>query len=303
MLADIKNAEKVFPKNFSTKFISVPLKWCSQCAHLLPVSQFRLNGKHYYSLCKKCSIQNGFLYRAKNKEVVAKRQKTYAQSHKKEIAEYQRNWTKQNPDKVHNTTNKYRANHREKIILCSKKYRDNLKYLVFEHYGQFCSLCGEKQVGFLCVDHIEGRQKWGHDRTMTGTKMYRWLKNNNFPSGFRILCFNCNMKLAYHFGNNEFINDMQRYSQKYRKHLREKVIAHYSKRSSCCACCGISDIDVLGIDHINGGGNQHRKQIGKDATYLWLVKNNFPEGFQVLCHNCNMSKWLNGRCLHEVQKL
>ena len=25
-----------------------------------------------------------------------------------------------------------------------------------------------------------------------GTKFYRWLKRNNFPEGFQVLCFNCN---------------------------------------------------------------------------------------------------------------
>ena len=51
-----------------------------------------------------------------------------------------------------------------------------------------------------------------------------------------------------------------------------------------------------GIDHINGKGTEHRKKIGFNI-YPWLVKNNFPEGFQTLC--CNCSKGHLGYCPHE----
>lgn len=54
----------------------------------------------------------------------------------------------------------------------------------------------------------------------------------------------------------------------------------------------------LCIDHIDGGGNKHRAEI-KGDFYRWLIDNNFPPGFQTLCHNCNMAKGLYGRCPHE----
>lgn len=30
----------------------------------------------------------------------------------------------------------------------------------------------------------------------------------------------------------------------------------------------------------------------------WLKKNDYPKGFQILCHNCNMSKGFYGYCPH-----
>jgi hypothetical protein len=33
--------------------------------------------------------------------------------------------------------------------------------------------------------------------------------------------------------------------------------------------------------------------------YRWLAKKNFPEGFQVLCANCNVAKSQNGVCPHQ----
>lgn len=59
-----------------------------------------------------------------------------------------------------------------------------------------------------------------------------------------------------------------------------------------CAHCGIIDIDLLCIDHVNGGGGRHRKEAGYSYIYSWLKTNNYPDGFQVLCYNCNMKKTL-----------
>jgi len=31
----------------------------------------------------------------------------------------------------------------------------------------------------------------------------------------------------------------------------------------------------------------------------WLVTNNFPKGFQILCWNCNFAKGMLGKCPHQ----
>lgn len=54
-----------------------------------------------------------------------------------------------------------------------------------------------------------------------------------------------------------------------------------------CAGCGENNPATLTIDHINGGGSAHRRQIGSQF-YKWLVKHNFPRGFRTLCGSCQM---------------
>ena len=54
-----------------------------------------------------------------------------------------------------------------------------------------------------------------------------------------------------------------------------------------CSGCEEDDPEVLEIDHINGGGNEHRREIGQSNIYLWLRENGYPEGFRVLCPTCN----------------
>jgi len=70
-----------------------------------------------------------------------------------------------------------------------------------------------------------------------------------------------------------------------------------------CVCCGEKEKAFLTIDHINGGGHKHRKEIGFGRVYYWLRDNGYPEGFQVLCMNCQWGKKnCNGICPHQRSK-
>ena len=91
--------------------------------------------------------------------------------------------------------------------------------------------------------------------------------------------------------------ERREYLLAYRRETRAKVINHYSSGLNVCLCCGESHFEFLTIDHINGGGNKHRQEV--KSVYLWLVRNNFPVGFQVLCYNCNLAKGRYGYCPHE----
>ena len=89
---------------------------------------------------------------------------------------------------------------------------------------------------------------------------------------------------------------------KHRARIKREVFEHYGNR---CVCCRESRFEFLGIDHIAGGGNKHRadmKMTAGHGTYMWLRKNKFPEGFRLLCHNCNQSLGFYGHCPHENEK-
>ena len=80
--------------------------------------------------------------------------------------------------------------------------------------------------------------------------------------------------------------------RKIRARYKMEVFTYYSVGDNpACAICGIDDIDVLTIDHINGGGGALRRN-KKEASNLvwWLKKHNYPSGYQVLCANCNQKK-------------
>jgi hypothetical protein len=84
----------------------------------------------------------------------------------------------------------YRQTHKEEKNLNSKSTYQTSKKKVFDHYGWICSCCGESEPEFLTIDHIDGGG-YQHKKETNG-KLYPWLVRNNFPEGFRVLCYNCN---------------------------------------------------------------------------------------------------------------
>jgi len=87
-------------------------------------------------------------------------------------------------------------------------------------------------------------------------------------------------------------------------HTRNAVFAAYGGYT--CACCGETEPKFLSIDHINNDGGEERRSglysSSGTAFYLWLRKNAFPPGYQVLCMNCQVGKHRNGGvCPHQCK--
>jgi hypothetical protein len=86
-------------------------------------------------------------------------------------------------------------------------------------------------------------------------------------------------------------------SKKRHFNLKINVLTHYGNGNCKCMLCGESRHQCLSIDHVNGGGSKHVKQI-KTSLYQWLKNNNFPGGFQTLCMNCQFIKRTEeGECI------
>lgn len=80
---------------------------------------------------------------------------------------------------------------------------------------------------------------------------------------------------------------------------RHELFVRYSKDGVVkCQCpgCNVDDEMFLTIDHINDDGASHRSKIGNGmwSFYWWAKRNGFPDGFQVLCYNCNCGRSRNG---------
>lgn len=75
------------------------------------------------------------------------------------------------------------------------------------------------------------------------------------------------------------------YERQYALRRRLELLERYGGK---CACCGETRYQFLAIDHINGGGGKHRRtETGATNIGYYLRKQGFPEGYRVLCHNCN----------------
>ena len=125
-----------------------------------------------------------------------------------------------------------------------------------------------------------------HDRALASTKTWK-AKNPEWSKEYNI---------TYYEAHSVELKTKQKARNRSK---REAVLNYYGGR---CACCGESQYEFLAIDHIEGGGRKHLEQIGQ-RIIDYLVKNNLPKGFQVLCHNCNMAKGLYGQCPHISNQL
>jgi hypothetical protein len=86
-------------------------------------------------------------------------------------------------------------------------YRRNAnayKSEVLMYYGKgrlACICCGERELKFLTLDHIVSRKlsKKPEDK-LTGFRLYRVLREKNFPPGYQTMCWNCNSGRALNNG-------------------------------------------------------------------------------------------------------
>lgn len=132
-----------------------------------------------------------------------------------------------------------------------------------------------KYYGKVCTDHPEDEGlRYRSGKACPKCVMERHSRKRNGPDRQKIL--------DHHNGHNSEVSAT----------LKREVMDQYG---GVCQRCQEADIDVLTIDHIDGGGAEHRRTLSKNGratagitTYRWLKKNGFPAGFRVLCANCNI---------------
>ncbi len=187
---------------------------------------------------------------------------------------------------------------------------------------QRCIQCHEKRGSKYGERHLGGRDyaasKCGHVVHRPEIRLCQscWFESRkpDRPAWMRSTCTKCNAicasgsslckscwkeKLA---ANKLPLSHKRERETTRRLALKKEVFTAYG--GCLCSCCGITDLVFLALDHINGDGNKHRKEMKKYSTfgtgiYTWVRKNNYPSGFQVLCHNCNWAK-SHGGCPHQA---
>lgn len=87
---------------------------------------------------------------------------------------------------------------RDDKLAYMRRWHRETKDRVFQAYGGYrCVCCGETEKVFLVIDHINGggnkeRSKIGPKGTRGGAGQYWTLVKRGFPSGYQVLCHNCN---------------------------------------------------------------------------------------------------------------
>ena len=113
--------------------------------------------------------------------------------------------------------------------------------------------------------------------------------------------YNKDKAKLYYEKNKEKLYKVQR--KRYYKY-KNIIYSHYGYKCNCCEETGKS---FLTIDHVNNDGYKERwkgkTKIVGEKFYRKIIKENFPDKYQILCMNCNWSKLINdGVCEHKLIK-
>lgn len=299
-------------------------KECIYKGKLQPLENFYPNkickdGLDYY--CKKCEKRRGRKWQKenperhresvkkcyrKNKESYKKRARNRYEKNPEKARERTRRWRKENPEKIKNyrkrneikirkSDKKWKKENPKKVRESQKRRRDRKKKDVFNHYGNKCIRCGNKDVRVLEINHKNGGGTQ-HKKSLNKS-LYVNIIKNNYPPEYNILCANCNwIEYCKKDLGNPYLNKRNfqnwlislSYPKRYTWKTKYKVIEHYTKGEMKCALCPKDDLRILTIDHIIprsfSGGKRKRTSD--------LIKEKFPLGFRILCRNCQKIAYL-----------
>lgn len=161
------------------------MKKCNKCEQCKPTTEFWRNNAAadgLQSICKNCkrAVVAEVEEAKRNGVYISKcRQPRLTDQERQERAEQKKEYWKQ-----------YRQDNKSHIYETKKEYRLRLRQEGIKAYGGVCSCCGEEEIGFLTLEHLEGRTDG--DRS---TSWHAWMKlrKRGWPKDkYTVLCFNCN---------------------------------------------------------------------------------------------------------------
>lgn len=150
------------------------------------------------------------------------------------------------------------------------------------------------------LEFSQGKKSCPRCKCLKDLSYFKDCVHKKTRTGKRPYCMQCEKE--YHEQNrHKYLDKKNEDGRKNRVALRLRVLKNYSgAEKPFCQCCGESYLEFLSLDHIHGGGRKQKKEIG-NHLYKWVEKNNYPEGFRVLCHNCNQSLGAYGYCPHKKE--
>lgn len=284
-------------------------KCCGKCKHRLPTQNFgksNRTGDKLDTFCKECRKEYRAFLRKNSNRMTGKffkmsllgKAKTYMDGYSKNKIEKIRQWNRKNPDS-------------ERYMKMISRY--GYKFRAFEILGGKCVKCGETNGSFLEIDHIYNDGSIDRSSGITLSKIYRsivgkssthriefidgsYVAINEKPSPFtgkvQILCCNCNHK------------KMRLYMKKSNNPKRQNNLTKVREiLGNKCSCCGNDDSMVLQIDHVNNDSYVDFNNNGirsQDMCVSKIISGIDTGRYQLLCANCNRSKYINGGiCAHK----
>lgn len=122
------------------------------------------------------------------------RQRDWYQKNREEILARKRARYRADPEKYRERKRRqYQADPEKARASYKVRARVNRLAALNAYGGLQCVCCGELEERFLTIDHINGCSKEQRKLEGQGSQLYQFLKTRNYPPGYQVLCFNCNM--------------------------------------------------------------------------------------------------------------
>ena len=185
------------------------------------------------------------------------------------------------------------------------KRREKFKKRIFKILGNKCSECGFDDERTFQISSITNLGK-KISKNNNGNKFLRCLfkmSPEELRNNFQLLCSNCNWIKKINLkdrgrpkkiSKDPEINKKREYARKLMKGSSLKLRTNiFNIIGSSCKNCGIKDIRVLRIDHINSDGGIERRKYPGNKLYYHILSLNPDEAkkrYQTLCVNCNNIK-------------
>lgn len=82
------------------------------------------------------------------------------------------------------------------IIINELQYQKTaiLKLVAFDMYGgPVCVCCDESVISLLTIDHVNNDGAQHRLSSPSSRRIYHWLQKHDYPEGFQVLCWSCNI--------------------------------------------------------------------------------------------------------------
>jgi hypothetical protein len=111
------------------------------------------------------------------------------------------------------------------------------------------------------------------------------------------LCNSCYSKRRYEADPELYQQRARDHGRRIRNRDRAELLAAYGGKCTCPRCPETNSA-FLTLEHVNGDGSQHRRDVGSHS-YADLRRRGFPQGdYTLLCMNCNHGSRFTGICPH-----
>lgn len=191
-------------------------------------------------------------------------------------------------------------NDRRKEIYANKRLlKIKQKIYVLKQYGGKCAFCKTDELAELSLDHIndDGCKYGKYEREKIYWDLRKELVDGEKRTDIQVLCMSCQFrKRAYGKNFETWGSQIKRLSQigtpEYHpgKPSKKDDLPHDQKccYGGKCVKCGIDELAVLSIDHINDDGNND-KSLYKSLRKC-LKNGEKVAGLQILCMGCQFKK-------------